>query len=196
MSLLVIAAHPRIEQSRVNKRWLAELRGYADRISVHELYRTYPDFTINAVYEQDLMVRHERIVLQFPIQWYGMPALLKQWLDDVFTTTWLYGTGGTAVAGKELVLALSVGGEESSYRSGGMIGYTISELMRPVQVFANQVGMTFLPAYSFYGANKATIDQIEQSALRYVEHVTSADLNPIVVRQRMLNEMGKANPAP
>jgi len=189
MKVLVIVAHPDIHRSRVNKRWLSELRRYPDLITVHELYEAYPDFAVNASDEQHLVACHNRIVLQFPIQWYSMPALLKQWLDDVFTTSWLFGTGGRAVAGKELVLALSIGGEESTYQSGGMIGFTISELVRPIQVFANQVGMVFLPPYKFHGALKAEEDRIDDSALRYVAHVTSPDLNPIVVRQRMLDSM-------
>lgn len=193
MRILVVAAHPNIEQSRVNKRWLAELHEYPDHITVHQLYQAYPDFAINAKKEQDLLVRHERIVLQFPIQWYSMPALLKQWMDDVFTTSWLFGEGGRAVAGKELVLAMSIGGDESSYQSGGLIGYTISELVRPIQAFANQIGLTFLPHYKFYGAVKAKDDQIDTSAACYVKHISSPDLNPIIVRKRMLDEMSKIN---
>ncbi|UUZ83552.1 NAD(P)H-dependent oxidoreductase [Paenibacillus sp. P26] len=178
MRILVIAAHPKIEQSRVNKRWLAELHAYPDLITVHELYKAYPHFAINSEKEQDLIARHERIVLQFPIQWYSAPALLKQWLDDVFTTSWLFGEGGKAVAGKELVLAMSIGGEESSYQSGGLIGYTISELVRPLQAFASQIGMTFLPHYKLYGAVKASDEQIELSAPQYVKHITSPISTP------------------
>lgn len=191
MRVLVIAAHPNIEQSRVNKRWLAELSGYPNQITVHELYKAYPDFAISAENEQDLVARHDRIVLQFPIQWYSTPALLKQWLDDVFTIHWLSGTGGRAVAGKELILAMSIGGNESSYQSGGLIGYTISELIRPLQAFSNQIGMTFLPHFKFYDAVKAKDEQIEDSASSYRKHITSPDINPIAVRKRMLDEMSK-----
>ncbi|WP_040712125.1 NAD(P)H-dependent oxidoreductase [Paenibacillus curdlanolyticus] len=191
MKILVIAAHPTIEQSRLNKRWLAELHGSPDQITVQELYKAYPDFAINAETEQDLIAQHDRLVLQFPIQWYSTPALLKQWLDDVFTTVWLFGAGGKAVAGKEFILAMSIGGDESSYQSGGLVGYTISELVRPLQAFANQIGMTFLPHYKFYGAAKATDEQIDDSARRYLSHITSPDLNPLIVRKRMLDEMMK-----
>ncbi|WP_438445090.1 NAD(P)H-dependent oxidoreductase [Gorillibacterium sp. sgz5001074] len=189
MRTLVVVAHPHIERSRVNQRWLAELRGTPHPITVHELYKAYPDFSIDAEKEQSLLAQHDRFGLQFPIQWYSMPALLKMWLDDVFTTTWLFGDGGRAVAGKELLLAMSIGGHEASYQSGGLIGYTISELVRPLQVFANQIGMTFLPHYKFYNANKASEDEIDHSAVSYVEHLTSPDLNPIVVRKRILDEM-------
>ncbi|TVX99778.1 NAD(P)H-dependent oxidoreductase [Cohnella terricola] len=192
MRILVVAAHPHIEQSRVNQCWLAELRRSPDTITVHELYKTYPDFAIDAQKEQDLVAQHDRIVLQFPIQWYSVPALLKMWLDDVFTTTWLFGAGGRAVAGKELVLAMSIGGDESTYQSGGIIGYTISELVRPLQVFSNQIGMTFLPHYKLYGAMKATDFQINNSASSYVQHISSPDLNPIIARKRMFAEMSRA----
>jgi len=191
MRILVVVAHPNIEQSCVNKRWMAELRGHPDQITVHELYKAYPDFKIDVDYDQDLVAQHDRIVLQFPIQWYSMPALLKQWLDDVFTTSWLFRSGGKAVAGKEFVLAMSIGGDESAYQSGGLIGYTISELIRPLQVFSNQTGMIFLPHYKFYGAVKAMDDQIEKSSSDYVQHISSPDLNPIIVRKRMLDEMSK-----
>ncbi|RTE09077.1 NAD(P)H-dependent oxidoreductase [Paenibacillus whitsoniae] len=195
MKILVLAAHPNIEQSRVNKRWIAELRKYPDEITVQELYPTYPDHVIDVKNEQNLLAQHERVVLQFPIQWYSMPALLKQWLDDVVTTSWLFSTGGKAVAGTELALALSIGGDEASYQSGGLIGYTISELVRPLQVFANQTGMIFLPHYKFYGAIKATDEQIEHSARDYLTHITSPDLNPQVVRKRMLDAMMKTGSA-
>jgi hypothetical protein len=39
----------------------------------------------------------------------------------------------------ELVLAISMGGDQSSYQSGGMIGYTVSGLVRPIQAFANPI---------------------------------------------------------
>ncbi len=116
MRILVIAAHQNIEKSRINKRWLAELREYPDQITVNELYKVYPDYAINPENEQDLVARHDRIVLQFH--------------------------------------------------------------------------------YKFYGAVKAKDDIIENSASHYVEHISSPDLNPIIVRKRMLDEMSKASSNP
>lgn len=49
--------------------------------------------------------------------------------------------------GFELVLAISIGGTEDSYQVGGLIGYTISELTRSLQVLANQ----FASGVSFAG---------------------------------------------
>ncbi|MFC3884974.1 NAD(P)H-dependent oxidoreductase [Bacillus songklensis] len=103
MKTLVIVAHPNLQQSRVNKRWIAELREHPDQVTVHELYAAYPEKTIDIEREQALVAEHDRLVLQYPLQWYSTPSLLKQWLDEVFTTTWLFGPGGSKAAGKELV---------------------------------------------------------------------------------------------
>ncbi|WP_103109352.1 NAD(P)H-dependent oxidoreductase [Brevibacillus reuszeri] len=189
MSTFVVVAHPQLQQSRVNKRWVAELSKHHEHVIVHELYASYADKEIDVQYEQTLLADHERLVLQFPFQWYGTPSLLKQWLDEVFTTAWLFGSGGKAVAGKELLLAISIGGTQESYQAGGLIGYTISELTRPLQVFANQVGMTMLPLFTFYGAVQATEEQIEVSARQYVQHVLNPELDPRIARRRMLAEM-------
>jgi putative NADPH-quinone reductase len=189
MKTLVIVAHPNLQQSRVNKRWVTELRELQDQVTVHELYAAYPDKTIDIEREQTLIAEHGRLVLQYPLQWYSTPSLLKQWLDEVFTTTWLFGSGGSAVAGKELVLAISIGGVEDSYQVGGLIGYTIGELTRPLQALANQIGMTMLPHFKFHGAVQATDEQIETSAKQYIGHILNPELDPRIARQRMLDEM-------
>ncbi|UFJ41798.1 NAD(P)H-dependent oxidoreductase [Brevibacillus humidisoli] len=191
MNILVIVAHPNMRQSRVNKRWVAELRRYSDQLTVRELYAVYLEKTFNIEREQAQVVEHDRLVLQFPLKWYSTPPLLKQWLDEVFTTAWLFGPGGRMLAGKELLLAISIGGAEHSYQAGGLIGYTISELTRPLQVFANQIGMTMLPSFKLYGAVQASDEQIESSAKQYVQHIINPELNPQIARQRMLDEMKK-----
>lgn len=76
-------------------------------MTVHDLYGTYPNFTIDVEKEQQLLLELERIVFQFPMYWYSSPALLKQWEDDVLALGWAYGTGGTKSYGKELLLAIS-----------------------------------------------------------------------------------------
>lgn len=188
LKTMVVVAHPNLQQSRVNKHWVAELREHSDQVTVQELYTSYPEKTIDIEREQTLVAEHDRIVLQFPLQWYSTPSLLKQWLDEVFTTSWLFGPVGRTVAGKELVLAISIGGTEDSYQVGGLIGYTISELTRPLQALANQIGMTMLPHFKLYGAVQATDEQIESSAKQYLQHILNPELDPRIARQRMLAE--------
>jgi putative NADPH-quinone reductase len=47
MKTLVIVAHPNLDTSVINKRWIEELQKYPDKYTVHELYKVYPDGNID-----------------------------------------------------------------------------------------------------------------------------------------------------
>ena len=94
--ILVLVAHPELEQSRVNRapdrrRARAAARQPAGRIAVRDLYALYPDYLIDVAAEQAALAAAALVVWQQPIHWYGMPPLLKLWLDDVLTFGWAYG---------------------------------------------------------------------------------------------------------
>ncbi|MGY3316462.1 putative NADPH-quinone reductase [Peribacillus simplex] len=55
MKNLVIVAHPNIEESRINKRWLEELKKYPEYFTVHELYKQYPDWNFDIEHEQKVV---------------------------------------------------------------------------------------------------------------------------------------------
>ena len=46
MKPLIIVTHPNMSTSRVNKSWLEELQKHSE-LTVHELYKEYPDENIN-----------------------------------------------------------------------------------------------------------------------------------------------------
>lgn len=70
MEALVILAHPNIGGSRFNRRWGDELLKHPDEFLVHELYRTYPTWSIDREREQRLLEEHDLVVLQYPVYWY------------------------------------------------------------------------------------------------------------------------------
>src|SRR3954452_7620819 len=102
-SILVLYAHPAPHRSRIN-RLLADTARSLPRVQLHDLYETYPDFHIDVQHEQALLSTADLIVFQHPIQWYGMPSLLKEWVDMVLEQGWAYGRGGTALHGKDFWL--------------------------------------------------------------------------------------------
>lgn len=170
MKTLVIVAHPNLDQSRINKCWVQELEKH-DQITVHKLYDEYPNFAIDVEREQELLLEHDRIVLQFPLYWYSSPALLKKWQDEVLTYGFAYGSQGTKLHGKQLGLAISIGGPQDSYQAGGFNHYTISELTKPFQATSNFAGTKFLPTFTLYGANQVSDEDLEQSAKDYAAYV-------------------------
>ncbi|MBI0579991.1 NAD(P)H-dependent oxidoreductase [Neobacillus cucumis] len=170
MKTLVIVAHPNLEQSKVNRTWMNRLQ-QEENISVHNLYAHYPTFEIDVEKEQQLLLEHDRIILQFPFYWYSSPALLKQWQDWVLTYGWAYGSRGTKLRGKELMLVISTGGPETAYQAGGYNHFSMSELIKPFQATANLTGMRFLPSFTKHGVRLLTIEHIRESAEELVRHL-------------------------
>ncbi|MCI3984850.1 NAD(P)H-dependent oxidoreductase [Bacillus vallismortis] len=170
MKILVLAVHPHMETSVVNKAWTEELSQHKN-ITVRELYKEYPDEAIDVAKEQQLCEQYDRIVFQFPFYWYSSPPLLKKWQDLVLTFGWAFGAEGNALHGKELMLAVSTGSEAEKYQAGGANHYSISELLKPFQATSNLIGMKYLPPYVFYGVKYATQEEIALSAKRLTEYI-------------------------
>ena len=115
--ILVILAHPQLEHSRAN-RALADAARAAD-VEVRDLYACYPDYLVDVAAEQAALAGVDLLVWLHPIHWYGMPPLMKLWLDAVFGIGLAYGPDGQALQGTDRWLATSNGGLEASYRSDG-----------------------------------------------------------------------------
>ena len=90
-------------------------------------------------------------MLQYPLQWYSVPPLLKRWMDDVLTYGFAFGTGGTALQGKDLMPVVTTGGTSDMYVAGGAVNFTISEFLRPIQQTANYCGMFYRTPFVVHG---------------------------------------------
>ncbi|WHR58286.1 NAD(P)H-dependent oxidoreductase [Acinetobacter haemolyticus] len=176
---LVIVAHPDIENSVINKRWIEELSQYSDQFTVHHLYQQYPDGHIDVAKEQALVESHQNLVLQFPIYWFNCPPLLKQWLDDVLTYGWAYGSAGNQLKDKKITLAVSAGIKEKDYTADGRYHFSLKELCLPFELTARYVKADYQPMYVFYGMDtnpeegetQPMRNEINQSAVDYVKYL-------------------------
>ena len=72
------------------------------------------------------------MVLQFPIQWFSCPSLLKKWLDEVLTYGWAFGSNGeNKLKNRKVALAVTAGIKESDYCQAGEYHYTLEQLLSP-----------------------------------------------------------------
>ena len=174
MKTLIVVAHPDLAQSTVNRRWIAELQKHPDRFTVHDLYAHYRDGKIDVVAEQARVDAHDQLVLQFPVYWFNCPPLLKQWLDDVLTYGWAYGSQGKQLRDKPIALAVSAGTPATDYTPEGAIGCTLAEALRPFALTMQYVGADYRPPFAFYGIDSnagydaAALQRVEQSAADYL----------------------------
>ena len=76
------------------------------------------------------------MIWQFPLWWFGLPGILKGWVDRVFVMGRTYGGErfyeNGVFKGKRAMLSLTTGGPESAYRKGAWNG-DIDAILRPVQ---------------------------------------------------------------
>jgi glutathione-regulated potassium-efflux system ancillary protein KefF len=162
--ILVVYAHPAPHRSLVNRRLAAAARTVPN-VQVHDLYEAYPDFYIDVQHEQALLSNADLVVFQHPIQWYSMPALLKEWVDVVFEHGWAYGTGGNALRGKDYWLVATTGGTGDSYQETGQHGQTFSAFLPPFRQTALLCGMRWLQPHILHGAHQVN----EADVTAYVE---------------------------
>jgi NAD(P)H dehydrogenase (quinone) len=114
--------------------------------------------------EQEKLLWADAVIFQFPLWWYGMPAILKGWVDRVYALGFAYGRGvhgqtkwgdrfGEGVLqGKRSMICVTVGGRAAQYGPRGVNGQ-IDDLLWPIHhgvLF--YPGMTVLPPTVFYEA--------------------------------------------
>ncbi|OTG85282.1 NAD(P)H oxidoreductase [Acinetobacter sp. ANC 4558] len=167
---LIIVAHPKIDESHINKRWIEELRKYPEKFTVHEIYQSYPHGEIDIAKEQSLIEAHENLILQFPLYWFNCPPLLKQWLDEVFTYGWAYGSTGDKLKNKKIMLAVSAGIKSEDFSKTGKYKLPLNQILYPFETTALYVQANYQSMYAFYNAeNNPTADEVEHSAIHYVQ---------------------------
>jgi glutathione-regulated potassium-efflux system ancillary protein KefG len=164
--LLLLFAHPALDASRVHRSLLASARD-VDGITIHDLYEAYPDFDVDVAREQQLLLDHDTIVLQFPVYWYSTPPLLKQWQDLVLTHGWAYGRGGTALRTKQLFCAISSGGGQEAYSPAGFNRYPLRQYLLPIEATARLCGLDYLAPFVVHGSHRLAGGEIAAAAIEY-----------------------------
>jgi NAD(P)H dehydrogenase (quinone) len=103
--------------------------------------------------EQDRLRWADAVILQFPLWWFTMPAILKGWVDRVYSYGFTYGVGelsdkrwgdryGEGVfAGKRAMLIVTTGGWEEHYSARGING-PIDDILFPINH-----GILFYPGF-------------------------------------------------
>ena len=169
--ILILFAHPRLSTSVVQRAMNHAAAGL-ENVTFHDLYAAYPDFLIDVKREQELLLSHDIFVFQHPFYWYSSPAIIKEWLDLVLENGWAYGTGGTALAGKYLMNAISTGGNRDAYRDQGRNRFPIEDLLRPFDQTAFLCGMAYLEPFIVYSGRHMDDGQLSGHAEKYRDLIT------------------------
>lgn len=165
-NILVYFAHLDIERSVINCALCDAIRDLP-QVNFRDLHELYPDFYIDAFTEQTLLKHADLVVFQHPIYWYAAPAVFKHFLDTVWVRGFAYGKGGSALQGKDFMLAVSTGAPEHEYRAQGIHQHAFHEFVRPIEQTVRFCGMHFLEPMVLHGGHSLPCSAIEAHAARY-----------------------------
>lgn len=132
--------------------------------------------------EQRKLAWADAVVVQFPLWWYGMPAILKGWFDRVFVEGYGYGLrredgstrryGDGTLAGKRAMTVVSFGGSADSAGARGINGQ-MDELLFPIHhgIFW-YTGMSVLPPVLIDSADRLPAEHYPGVAARLIDRLS------------------------
>lgn len=139
--------------------------------------------TDDVVAEQQKIQRADAIVFQFPLWWFGPPALLKGWFDRVFSNGFAYGLSDPArgrslrygegkLRGKRAMLSVTAGGLEPYFSARGVNGMLEDLLFPLTHGTLFYAGLSVLPSFAVHGANRVEPAQFEAARNAFAARLT------------------------
>lgn len=171
---LMILAHPNFDQSIANKTIIETLQTTQNDLEIRNIFQLYPDYQIDIAAEQAALLRHDLIILQYPMYWFNMPAILKSWFDQVLTYQFAYGSKGDKLKSKKLLSSLTVGQPEQNFIQDQellMNGFLLS-----IQKSAEYTQMENLTPFILYDISTVighTQQDIQSKAQRHAQKLNS-----------------------
>lgn len=138
--------------------------------------------------EMDKLAWCSDLILQFPMWWLGMPAILKGWIDRVFAIGRAYGGGRWfdrgLLAGKRAMCSITIGGPASAYSDRGMYGPLEHHLL-PIHLGTlGFVGFTVLEPFIVHAPARMTAEDRAATLARYAERVLDLASVPVLAGPR------------
>jgi NAD(P)H dehydrogenase (quinone) len=142
-------------------------------------------FTPEVKAEMDKLEWCDTLIFNFPLWWFGLPAILKGWVDRIFAMGLVYGAGkgvydnGT-YKNKTAFLTFTTGGPEIAYGDTGKNG-NLDTILYPIQhgmfYFA---GMTVLPPFISFSPARITDEERKTQLALYKTYLEKAStITPI-----------------
>ncbi len=132
----------------------------------------------------------ELLVLQFPLWWFGMPAILKGWIDRLFVRGYAYGlpdpdrpgrslrygTGG--LAGKRALAVVTIGARPEGHQPRGIEGALGDVLFPLLHGTFFYTGMQALPPLAIHNADRLSQRDYEAAVTELRARLDHAETTP------------------
>jgi NAD(P)H dehydrogenase (quinone) len=150
------------------------------KLQLEEMHATeHSGFSAELETEMRKLEWCDLMIWQFPLWWFGLPAVFKGWVDRVFAMGRTYGAGRfyeTGVfGGKRALVSLTTGGPEDAYRRGGFNG-DLDAILRPIHRGMLQfVGFQVLQPQVVYAPARMPESQRQEQLEGYASRLRNID---------------------
>ena len=130
--------------------------------------------------EMDKLLWCDTLVFNFPLWWFGLPAILKGWVDRLFAMGLVYGAGKGVYEngffkGKEAFLCFTTGGPEVAYGENGKNGQ-LDTILFPIQHgMLYFCGFTVLEPFVCFAPVRLDDEQRAAELERYGDYLRNLD---------------------
>lgn len=105
--------------------------------------------------EIDQLLRADLLILQFPMWWFSMPAIMKGWVDRIFAFGSVYDFGQTwengVLTGRKAMLSVTTSAPAAAFAPDGRNG-DIERILWPIHAgILGIVGYTVMPPFVAHG---------------------------------------------
>jgi NAD(P)H dehydrogenase (quinone) len=127
--------------------------------------------------EMDKLEWCDTLIFSFPLWWFGMPAILKGWVDRVFAMGFVYGAGkgvydNGVYPDKKAFLTFTTGGPEVAYSPTGKNG-NLDTILYPIHHgMLYFIGMEVLPPFICYSPARMSEDERANELIRYKTYLS------------------------
>jgi putative NADPH-quinone reductase len=174
MSTSILLFHPEPARSQAN-RALATAAGTLADVEIVDMAALYPSVdSIDADAEVARLVAADRLILQFPVQWYSTPPLLKAWQDLVLTRMfYIRPQEGESIRDLPLMVAATAGNDRSAYTPDGANLFALEALLRPLQATAYRCGLRWADPFLLFRANKSSPEELAAAGRAYATRISA-----------------------
>lgn len=139
--------------------------------------------------EQVKVAEADFVLFHFPIWWFGMPAILKGWVDRVFSRGFAYSAGRKYDAGhfkgKRAMLCVTTGTGATTYEPSGVDG-DLHHVLWPIHngILA-YTGFTTLPPFAAWMPARVSAEERQTYLAAYAERLTALNrIEPLFFHPR------------
>jgi NAD(P)H dehydrogenase (quinone) len=151
-----------------------------------EMYATEVDgFAPDIKAEMEKLDWCDVLIFQFPLWWFGLPGILKGWVDRVFAMGRIYGGGrfydNGVFQGKKAMLSLTTGGPLTMYTEIGING-DIHTILYPINhgIF-RFVGFDVLPPFIVWNVSRIGDERRQAYLEEYKQRLLMMNATPPIV---------------